>query len=253
MDPALAEINARLDEIERQLEFIALSVKLRPRLHSLLRWEVGGEEIELARKFMDQKGVTEEGVYGALLVRALGSLERFIRKSIASAVVRKTSSATTYDDLPPAIQTMNLVLTGRLLSNIYSPSDHIPYNPADLVSSLSSCQTGNTAFELNTVAFEATVTGASPDSIERSLKHIGHDQWWDKIGSTENMETILQCIGSGPRETGKTAREHLKELWKWRNRLAHCGDQEPSVDVERLRTEISFIRCLSMGINGVVA
>lgn len=253
MDPALAEINARLDEIDLQVEFIALSIRLRPRLNSILRWEVGGEEIELAQRFMSQKGVIEEGMYSAMLVRALGSLERFIRKCISHTVAKKSALAATYDDLPDKLKTMNLVLTGRLLSNLHSPTDHIQYSPSDLVSSLSSCKVGNADFVLNAVAFEATVTGASPDSLERSLRHIGHDEWWDTIGTSSDMETILKCNGAGPRETGKAAKEHLRELWKWRNRLAHCGDPEPLVDFDRLRTELSFIRCLSNRICDVVA
>jgi hypothetical protein len=253
MNSALAEINARLDEIELQAEFIALSIRLRPRLNSILRWEVGGEEIELAKDFMKQKGVIEEGMYGALLVRALASLERFIRKCIGNAIVVKSSSATAYDNLPESLQVTNIILTGKLLSNSGSPADHIQYNTIDLVSSLASCKAGNTDFMLNAVAFEAAVTGASPESIERSLKHIGHENWWDSIGSSADMAKILQCTGAGPREIGKKAKQHLRELWKWRNRLAHCGDPEPSVNLEQLRSEISFIRCLTKEICELVA
>jgi hypothetical protein len=251
MNAALTELEARLSDVESQLDFVAIAVRLRPRINGVIRWEAGGDEVGLAKQFMNQKGVTIEGIYGGLLVRVLGAFERFVRRCVAENLLRQTALAKQYDLLPEALRDKHLVLTGKLLSSLQTPSDHIVFSPNDLVSRLATCHSGASAFELNSVAFEATVTSASPIVIERALENVGCSNWWDEVGGAENIEDILECHGAGPRAAGKLARERLRELWKWRNGIAHGGDSEVVVSEQDLRRHLGFVRCLSHALEVV--
>ena len=48
------------------------------------------------------------------------------------------------------------------------------------------------------------------------------------------------------------ARDKLKDLWRWRNHLAHGGDEEVSLSENQLRECIAFVRTLSVALDKVV-
>jgi len=248
--PALDELNARISEIKGDLKFVALATQLRPRIGDVVRWEAAGEVIELVKQFMNEKSSRPEGVYGPLLVRLLAAFERYMRMLIIQSVEQHASGARTYDELPDTISNRNLVLTGRVLAAIDAPRDHLSMDIESLIANLASCKRGSGSFRLNPQAFSAIVTGASPMVIEKALRSVDVSDWWDGVGGNAPLAKLLQTKGA--RATGDRAHERLKEIWRWRNHLAHGGDEEIALTESQLSEAIDFVGFFSTALDATV-
>jgi hypothetical protein len=247
---ALDELKARIAEIKADLTFVALATQLRPRIGDVVQWQAAGEVLELVRQFMSAKSNRPEGVYGPLLVRLLAAFERFMRLLIVQSVEHRASGAETYDELSKTISQRNLILTGRVLATIDAPRDHLTLDIESLISNLASCKRGSGSFRLNSQAFSATVTGASPSVIEKALQYVDVSDCWDGVGANVALAKQLQTRGT--RATGDRAHERLKELWRWRNHLAHGGDEEIALTESQLLEAIDFVDSFSAALDIVV-
>jgi len=251
MDTLLRELNARLDELESNVEFIATATSLRPRLGAILNWGVGGDVVRLAQSFLDTKSSRAENLYAALLLRALAAFERFARQFVDDTVGRVVAHAGSFDSLAQRVRDRNIVLTGRLLASLEEPREHLVIDPGLLAKNLSSCVTGNRSFQLNAAAFAAVVVSGSPTVIERALRNLDIENWWDAVG---NVASLQQLLGTaGPRATGTAAAERLKELWRSRNLIAHAGDGETVVTESDVRDAIRFVRTLAIALEQAIS
>jgi hypothetical protein len=143
----------------------------------------------------------------------------------------------------------NLILTGRILANIENPRDHLTFNIEGLIVNLATCKSGNSSFSLNPQAFSATVSGVNPTAIDKALENIEVTECWDSVGSDSKLEQMLGTKGT--RATGVQAGERLKELSRWRNHLAHGGD-EIVVSEAQLRDAIEFVALFSATLDAAV-
>ncbi len=248
-DP-MDELNARIAELKVNLAFVALATRLRPRIGEAIQWGAAGEVLLLVKEFMDNKSVRVEGVYGPLFIALMASFERYVRMLVIQTVEKQAAVAKTYDEIPATLANRNLVLTGRVLANVDAPRDHITLNVESLISNLASCKSGNAAFRLNARAFSTTVTGVNPAVVEEALKAVGVTEWWDGVGGSAELAGLLGT--RKPRETGLRARERLKELCRWRNHLAHGGDEEIALSETQLREAIDFVVSFSDALNKTV-
>ena len=165
MAAAYEEFHARLEELERTVNFTAASASLRPRLGDALKWEVGGEAIQLAVSFMSAK-VTVEDIYAALLVRAVASFEHFARVLVEEAARHTAASGKSYAELGEHVNVRHTVLTGRLLSALEELPEYQTIDVEQIVNNLASCISGRSGFRLNTSAFSAVVTSPKPGVIQ---------------------------------------------------------------------------------------
>lgn len=250
MPAALGELNARIDELKSDLAFTALAAQLRPRIGDVVRWDAASEVLRLVRQFMEAKASRPEGVYGALLVRLLAAFERYLRMLIVQSVEQRASGASTYDEISQTLGERNIILTGRVLAAVDAPRDHLTLDIEALISNLASCKRGSASFRLNSQAFSATVTGASPPVLEKALQYVEVPGCWDGVGASAALANLLQTKGA--RATGEAARERLKELWRWRNHLAHGGDEEIALTERQLREAVDFIQFFGAALDGVV-
>jgi hypothetical protein len=247
---ALDELNARISELRADLTFVALATQLRPRIGDVVQWQAVGEVLELVKQFMSAKSSRPEGIYGPLLVRLLAAFERYLRLLIIQSVEQRASGAPTYDELSETLGKRNLILTGRVFAAIDTPRDHLTLNIDSLISNLASCKRGSGSFRLNAQAFSATVTGASPSAIENALRYVDVSDWWDGVGGNATLAKLLQTKGA--RATGGRAHERLKELWRWRNHLAHGGDEEIALTESQLHEAIDFVDSFSAALDTAV-
>lgn len=250
MSSALEQLRARLLDLEADLAFVSLAARLRPRLGEVVNWTTTGETTDLAREFMRARGSRVEGVLGPLFVRLLAILERYTRHLVEDALVVHTRKATDYDHLESHIRMRNTALTGRLLESIESPRGYLTIHFDALISNLASCRPGSTTYNLNTQAFAAAIAGASPPTLEKALANIGVRDWWDKLGADGTLAKVLGT--KGPRATGKMARDRLEELWRWRNQLAHGGDEEVALSEDQIRECVAFVRAFTAALDSVV-
>lgn len=247
MSKALEELRNSLAELEADLGFVSLATRLRPRLGEIVNWDAAREVVELARKFMSARDARAEGLFGPLLVRLLASLERYARNLVGEALAVHASRAATYDQIPPHIKTRNVALTGTLLAFTESPRDYLTIHIDTLVANLASCKSGNATYQLNAQAFAAAVTGAGAPAIEKALANVGIHDCWDRIGGDGTLAGVLGTKGA--RATGKQARSRLEELSRWRNHLAHGGDEEVSLTEDQLRECIAFVSAFSAALD----
>jgi RiboL-PSP-HEPN len=240
MHPILRELNARLDELATNVGFVALATSLRPRLADILNWQHGGEALDLARRFMNADANRPESFYGALLVRALGAFERFMRLLVDEAATRTADRAESYDHVKEHIRNRHTVLTGRLLGSIEEPRDHLVVDVQQLAKNLASCGLGATQFRFNSSAFSAAVTNVSPSVIERALGNLSIVNWQDAVGRSLPMQHLLGTRGT--RDTNKAASKRLEELCRRRNQIAHAGDGEVTITEADVLDAIRFLR-----------
>ena len=252
MAGALDELNARISELRADLTFVALAAQLRPRIGDVVQWNaVGvGEVLELVKKFMGAKSSRPEGVYGPLLVRLLAAFERYLRLLVIQSVEQRTSGAVTYDKLSETLRKRNLILSGRALAAIDDPRDHLTLDFESLISNLASCKPGSGSYRLNAQAFSGTVTGASPSVIDKALQYVDVSNCWDGVGGNATLAKLLKT--KGPRATGVRAQERLKELWRWRNHLAHGGDEEIALTEFQLHEAIDFVDSFGVALDTAV-
>jgi hypothetical protein len=250
MAAPLHELQARVKDLDSDVTFVALATQLRPRVANVIDWASAGEELELVRRFMNEASTRPEGVYGPLLVRLLATFERFLRMLVVEIVEGRISAASGYDGLPVELKEQNVILTGRALATLASPRDYMTLDIQALIKNLATCVPGSVSFRLNAEAFAATITGASPDVMEKALRYVGIKFSWDDVGRSSDLTVLLGTRGT--RETAKRARERLKELWKWRNHLAHAGDEETAVSESQLRDAMAFISLFSAVLDGTV-
>jgi hypothetical protein len=250
MPGAIRELTARLDELTANLEFVAVSTSLRPRLAGALRWEQGGELIGLAQSFINAKESRAEGLYAAILLRALASFERFARLLVEDAIAQLAKKAHSYYQLSKHIRDRHTALTGRLLATIDEPRDYLTVNYESLIQNLVTCTDGNTSFKLNAIAFVASIISVGPNGLEKALKTVEISDWWDEIGAVKELQSNLGS--SGNRNTGKAAGQRLQDLWRMRNIIAHAGDGEGTISDAYARDAIQFLRVFSAALAHVV-
>ena len=250
MATALDELNTRISELKADVTFVTLATQLRPRIGDAVQWQGVAEVLDLVRQFMNAKSSRPEAIYGPLLVRLLASFERYMRVLVVQCIEKRVAGAPTYDELSGTLAKRNVILTGRILATSDAPRDHLTLDIESLISNLASCKRGSGSFRLNAQAFSATVTGASPSVIEKALQYVDVSDWWDGVGANAALAKHLQTKGA--RATGDRAYERLRELWRWRNHLAHGGDEEIALAATQLLDAIDFISIFSVALDAAV-
>jgi hypothetical protein len=252
MASALEDLSVHLDEVSASAEFVSIASSLRPRLGLIVDWNASRDNSELntlARKFMDSKDVRYAILYEALFVRVLAAFERFIRQLVENALCAKVEG-TTYDEISETLGINNLRLTGRVLASIDEPRDHLTFNYENLVENLVSCKAGSSTFRLNASVFSAAVAGGGPTAIEKALKNINLEHWWDDVGRDKQLQTVLGT--RKPREAANLSKEKLRKLWRLRNTIAHAGVKNVEVSKTEFDESLNFIRIFSTALSSAI-
>jgi RiboL-PSP-HEPN len=247
MPTALQEFNARMDDTAADIRFVALAATLRPRLGAAMNWGADADVVATARSFMNEKSSRLDAILSGLLVRAMAALERYFRQLVEDAVNMAAAKAKTYENLPKSFGQRNMLLTGRLLASIDAPREHISFDYQQLIENLASCRAGRTDFRLNGPAFSATVTSASPAVVERALQFVEINDWLDAVAKDVDLQRLLETRKA--RDTAKRIDERLLELWRWRNQIAHGGDQEIVLSAEALEKVVDFVRAFAAALD----
>jgi hypothetical protein len=250
MATPLSDLEAQLDSLHADTEFIRLASQLRPRIGGIIQWQAQGEGTELAKRFIRANTSTPEGVYSSLLVRLVACFEKYLRNTIAMIVDRKSEKAGSYDEVAETIGSRNQVLTGRLLASQDNPRDYLTFDVEEVIANLASCKKGSAKFRLNPLAFSATLVGVTPQAVEKAFENLGIKEWWDKLGADPRIIALLGTKGA--HATGKQSKERLKDLSRWRNHLAHGGDGEMIISESQLSDSINFIAAFSAALENVV-
>lgn len=252
MATALEDLALHLDEAATSANFVSVASSLRPRLGHLIDWnniQDNVELFELARSFMNIKDIRYEMLYGSLFIRVLADFERFIRRLVENALEEMVRGAT-YNEIKEKLGMHNLRLTGRVLASVSEPRDHLKFDYQNLVENLATCKAGTERFKLNAPAFSAAVVGGSPSVIERALKNIDVDNWWDEVGANKKLQVFLGT--KKPRDTANLAKQKLTELWRVRNMIAHASDEVVEVSETKFRDCVEFIRAFSAALSSTI-
>jgi hypothetical protein len=249
MAAALSELETRLDEVHAAARFMNRAYRLKPRIGHAIRWDGPRDEVELLRTIMVDDDSREGEILSALVIRAVAAFERFVRRACSEVVEIRAQTATVAGKLPPDLHQRNLVLSARLLGTLDSPKDHISFNPKTIVSNLAICDSDNAQFELNTVAFTAFLESPTVQSVDKSFSNTGLTEVFEELGRFAPLQQFFNTRGTA--ETRKRTTDKLTDIVRWRNNLAHAGDDERTIDIDQLDKIVEFLRILCRGLDAI--
>jgi HEPN superfamily RiboL-PSP-like protein len=248
---AVREFCLILDELDGNLGFLRLSSKLRPRLNGLLNWSaVQGDAKLLVTDFLKQKSVELGAQYRGMLVVLSGAFEQFVRRVVQDAVQTINTSAKGFDSLPENLKMQNVYRSGRALSTVREPLDHIIVDYQSLARSLATCVPGAREFTLNAEAFSLFISSVTPTHLADICRWIGITLEWDDFGRVNEFEVMLGTKGA--RATGKAVSEELARFIKLRNRIAHAGTGGVAVTDNDVDGFLRFFRVFASKLASVV-
>jgi RiboL-PSP-HEPN len=251
MELALREFETRTQQLLADIQFLERSFELRPRIFEVLNYQGTGDMVKIATEFGSSSGADPALFCGPLLVRLIGSFERFLRMTLRDAIDAWSKKAKTFSELPDGISDRNLVLTGRLLSSIDTPRDHLKFDVISLIDNLVTCRDAGGSYQLNSLAFMDLVSGITPEVVEKGLRAVRIPQWENAVAADRKLQAIL-----GQTRTVDTAKEmmlRLKKLSRWRNNWAHGGDEEVSLTFRELREQLEFLIAFARAMDAVVS
>ena len=247
MGNARRELEVRLDEIIAASHFMDRAYRLRPRIGQAINWNAPAHELELLRMFMVDDTSRAAEILGALHVRSIAAFERFIRKLCSEIVDAKAQAASDSGNLPTDFKFRHMILSARLLSSLDHPKDYISFNPQIVVERMARCERDSLPYELNAVSFSSSMQSPTVESIEKLLATVGLPAVFETLGRSTSLQTILSTRGT--RATSSRVQERLAEVVRWRNNLAHGGDDERTITVEELDAVVALLRTLGMEID----
>jgi RiboL-PSP-HEPN len=249
---AVKEFNLALNELEASLAFLRTSTKLRPRLNGLLNWPViEGEAKKLVTDFLNQKSVELGVQYRGMLVVLSGAFEQLVRRIVHEVVVTINTSVKNYDQLSEKVRMQNILRTGRVLTTIGEPPDHITVDYNKLAKQLATCIAGADTFTLNAEAFTLFISVVSPQHLTTVCDSVGVMVDWDDFGREKTFESMLET--KGVHATGKAVADQLDKFTKLRNRFAHTGAGGMVVTDGEVESFIRFFRVFASTLAPLVA
>jgi len=246
-DSVLLEFNTLLSEINDDLDFLRSSLKIRPRLSSLLDWtnlDPAGKD--LANSFISKKTPAVSPAYLGMLVTMLGGFEQFVRKFVETTVSEINRKITAFDRVPERVKEQNIHFTGRALCLLREPLDHIVINHEEMVAKLATCTSGSMSYKLNSAAFSISVRNLTPSHLTEIVKILGIEIDWDYFGRIPEYSTMFGT--SGARATNRAIQDKLSHLVKLRNRVAHTGYAGITVTDQDLEGYLKFIKIFATDI-----
>jgi hypothetical protein len=251
MGAALNEFEARLDEASSAAHFMNRAYRLRPRIGSSIRWDGPQQEVELLRSFMVEDTSREAEILAALLVRTVAAFERYIRKCCIEFVDKRAELASTARSLASDLKQRNLILSAKLLSSLDQPRDHISFSPATIVERLAACEKNSIPYELNGVSFTAFLQSPTVETLDKVFGSIGLKDLFERLGRSTPLQ--LLCETSGTRATSTRVKERITEIIRLRNNFAHAGDDERTLNIQKLDEMISFLRTVASDIDRAIS
>jgi translation initiation factor 1 (eIF-1/SUI1) len=246
------EFNLALDELEANLAFLRTSTKLRPRLNGLLNWQaIQGEAKSLVADFLNQKSLELSAQYRGMLVVLSGAFEHLVRRIIHEAVLTINTSVKNYDELSEKVRVQNIFRTGRALTTIREPPEHMTVDYNNLAKRLATCLAGADSFTLNAEAFTLFISTVSPRHLLDVCDSVGITVVWDDFGREKKFESMFAT--KGVRATGKAVADQLEKFTKLRNRFAHAGAGGVVLTDGDLESFIQFFRIFGTTLCQLVA
>ncbi len=247
---ALREFNAALDDVAASLGFLRSATKLRPRLGAILNWQVHGEPTQLAKEFINQKGVEETVLYRGMVVVLSGALEAFVRRIVRDVVIEFNRKTSVYDELDESVAVQNIFRTGQALQTVFEPLDHLDFDYELLCRNLGTCCKGVSSFTLNADAFSMYISSVAPNHLVEVMKRIGVSLEWDHLGQDAQMQKLFNK--GGARETAKAIQSWLSTFVKTRNKISHGGTGGVLVTQADIEQMLVFFRLFSKVLSSVI-
>lgn len=243
-------LNTQLEELVATLNFISLASSLRPRIGKTLDWgqeSVAPELFRNLRSFMDLRDDYLPVIYGALLVRIAAAFEMFLRKLVEAIVESAQRKYPRFEDVPEVLREASIRFTGFALFQKSSPRDHLAFDYSVLIENLATCRPGQSSVRLNPTVFSAGIQGGKPEAIEKALRSVCIEDWWDHVCADRELQSALGAKKS--REAKALLVDELENLWRRRNILAHGGVNSAAPTEQELRKLISVIRTFGSALS----
>ena len=219
---------------------------MRPRLSEFLQWQSITPPVKRRLDVFFKNDTSQaSAAYRGLLITVTAALEQAIRRLIRDAIISITEREKPQADIEHQLTRNNIYYTGRLLTTIHEPLDHLDIDFARLCRNLGSCSDPNNVLEINPEAFSAFTVKFEKNYLDDVLKRTSLQVNWDQIANHHEFREIFSISKST--DTRKTAKEielYIKELGRKRNRSAHGGAGGEVILASDVTKAIKFSRTL---------
>jgi hypothetical protein len=240
-----------LYEIEANARFVGIAAALRPRIGPALNWNNGENRdvLNLAQEFMAERDQQFDWIYGALLFRILAAFERLVRQ-VVEVSLNVLADGIAFESLTEGLRKRHVQLTGSALTSIFEPREHHKFDYDRLAENLASCAAGSKNYRLNANVFSAFIPGAAPSVLEKTFSLMDIESWWDELARDSSLQKSVHA--KEVRETANLVRDRLSEVWRWRNSIAHDGEERVSIQREQFEDSLNFLRALGVSLSKTI-
>ncbi len=237
---AQKEFEAAMDDFAATFLFVVSASRLRPRLNSILRWEIVDPEGKALVDGFLKHASEETVIFRGLVVSVFGAFEELVRRILRDGILAINTRTSVYDAIKDHIRKGNVYWTGKALQTIYEPVDHLQLQFESLTRNIGTCFAGSQKSTLNADAFAIFLSIFSPQALSDALRRIGVKLQWDEFGRVvEFQEAAGQ---SSTRDTAKWVEESFKRFGQMRNKIAHTGSSGVLVSQSDFEQLLFFFR-----------
>lgn len=247
----LLAFETHLDELLAIVNNNESTNRLRQFLNSALNWDaLRDDQRDVVRNFFKSKVPSNSTVNNSLYLSAVASFESFLVNNIVAVIYSINISGKKFETLNPALIKNHIDLTGRILSTINSPPDHINVDFDKLCRQIATCYAGTANYTFNTEIAGFVSKILPMDGFFQFLKNCEIQIDFDAISQSQEVKSEFGT--TSVRETSSEIIIFLGEIKRMRNRIAHTGQSVSDVSNERFFTLVGRLRAISKSISHII-
>jgi hypothetical protein len=230
-----------LDDIFICLNFIQQSIKLKPRLATIVYSYT--EEIyekTLAKEFINSIKPRETNYYNSILILIYGIFEKFNRDLCIKAITKVNNEVKQYSKLNEKIKNRNIILTGRTLFKKEEPLDYFQIDIEKIIKNIGTCLNESKSYCLNVELFGLNHKILNNVNLKELFERIDIDVKWDEIAKKDKFQIFFESKIT--RNVAKSILLFIDEFVEKRNFIAHSGTSSSNIDAEYLVNLINFLK-----------
>lgn len=244
-------LDAHLNDLEVVLKNIENATKLKTILNDIINWETAtGHRKEIVANYFKSEEINNNILINSLYLSAVASFESFLVNSVQRIFEEYNNSNLSFKESNTKLIERNIEFTGKMMTTIYSPPDHVTINFFKLSTDIGTCYPDSPKVVLNTQIpyFIKKITDL--DNFLAFVNGCGIQVTVDEISNLDKIKTEFKTRNT--RETSNEITAYIKEVIKTRNRLAHTGQSASDISPDMFNELIRRIRLISNQITTIL-
>lgn len=242
---------AHLDELLLLVDNNEFVPKLKSSLNAIVNWnDISQEQKDLVNNFYKLKATPSRSLYNSIYISAVASFESYLTQTIEGIVEAINSKFPTFEKLPRTLVNKHMELTGKILSSIHTPPDHLSIDFFKVGMRIGSIHPTSEKTELNTEIAGYVKKILELEGFINFLNSCEYKIDFDTISNDTTVKSAFETTKA--RETVRQIQAFLVEIKKMRNRIAHTGQSSSDITSDSLRIMIMRLKALSKRISDII-